>query len=66
MFFALSHGVHRGKLKSGKEDDRIIFLKKLQDCTSDIKFDIYWINKIQLFGQIIISKLYLMQKWALI
>ena len=47
VFFALSHGVHRGKLKSGKEDDRIIFLKKLQDCTSDIKFDIYGINKIQ-------------------
>ncbi len=47
VFFALSHGVHRGKLKSGKEDDRIIFLQKLQDCTSDIKFDIYGINKIQ-------------------
>ena len=30
LFFALSHGVHRGKLKSGKEDDRIIFLEKLQ------------------------------------
>ena len=29
VFFALSHGVHRGKLKSGKEDDRIIFLQKL-------------------------------------
>tara|TARA_B100000941_G_scaffold290477_1_gene272609 strand:- start:394 stop:2529 length:2136 start_codon:yes stop_codon:yes gene_type:complete len=47
VFFALSHGVHRGKLKIGKEDDRIIFLEKLQDCTSDIKFDIYGINKIQ-------------------
>ncbi len=47
VFFALSHGVHRGKLKSGKEDDRIIFLQKLQNCTSDIKFDIYGINKIQ-------------------
>ncbi len=47
VFFALSHGVHRGKLKIGKEDDRIIFLQKLQNCTSDIKFDIYGINKIQ-------------------
>ncbi len=47
VFFALSHGVHRGKLKSGKEDDRIIFLKKLQNITSDIKFDLYGINKIQ-------------------
>ena len=27
VFFALSHGVHRGVLKSGKIDDRITFLK---------------------------------------
>ncbi len=47
VFFALSHGVHRGKLKSGKEDDRINFLKKLQNLTSDIKFDLYGINNIQ-------------------
>jgi glycosyltransferase involved in cell wall biosynthesis len=47
VFFALSHGVHRGKLKSGKEDDRIIFLEKLQSITSDIKFDFYGINKVQ-------------------
>ena len=47
FFFALSHGVHRGKLKLGKEDDRIIFLEKLQKITSDIKFDLYGINNIQ-------------------
>ena len=47
VFFALSHGVHRGKLKSGKEDDRIIFLEKLQNLTSDIKYDLYGVNKIQ-------------------
>ena len=47
VFFALSHGVHRGKLKSGKEDDRIVFLEKLQKLTSDIKFDLYGINNIQ-------------------
>jgi glycosyltransferase involved in cell wall biosynthesis len=47
VFFALSHGVHRGKLKSGKEDDRIIFLDKLQKITSDIKFDLYGINNVQ-------------------
>ena len=29
VFFALSHGVHRGILKSGKKDDRIVFLNKL-------------------------------------
>jgi glycosyltransferase involved in cell wall biosynthesis len=47
VFFALSHGVHRGKLKSGKEDDRIIFLKELQSMTSNVKFDLYGINNIQ-------------------
>ena len=47
VFFALSHGVHRGKLKSGKEDDRINFLEKLQSITNDVKFDFYGINKVQ-------------------
>ena len=47
VFFALSHGVHRGKLKLGKVDDRINFLNKLQKITNDVKFDIYGINKIQ-------------------
>ena len=47
VFFALSHGVHRGVLKSGKIDDRIIFLKKLNERTPDVKFDIYGIDKIQ-------------------
>jgi glycosyltransferase involved in cell wall biosynthesis len=47
VFFALSHGVHRGILKTGKTDDRIIFLDKLQNLTKDVKFDIYGINKVQ-------------------
>ena len=47
VFFALSHGVHRGKLKSGKEDDRIVFLEKLQKITNDIKFDLYGVNNVQ-------------------
>ena len=47
FFFALSHGVHRGKLKSGKTDDRITFLENLQNKTKDVKFDIYGINKVQ-------------------
>ena len=47
VFFALSHGVHRGRLKSGKEDDRITFLEKLQSITSNVKFDLYGINNIQ-------------------
>ncbi len=47
VFFALSHGVHRGILKSGKIDDRIIFLRNLQKKTQDVKFDIYGVDKIQ-------------------
>ena len=47
VFFALSHGVHRGKLKMGKIDDRYTFLDKLQKITPDVKFDLYGINKVQ-------------------
>ncbi len=47
LFFALSHGVHRGVLKSGKIDDRIQFLNKLKLITPNIKFDIYGIDKVQ-------------------
>ncbi len=47
VFFALSHGVHRGILKSGKFDDRAIFVKKLIDKTKNVKFDIYGIDKVQ-------------------
>ena len=47
VFFALSHGVHRGKLKLGKIDDRINFLNTLQNITPDVKFDIYGVNKVQ-------------------
>ena len=45
--FALSHGVHRGVLKSGKRDDRINFLKDLVNKTPDVKFDLYGIDKVQ-------------------
>ena len=47
VFFALSHGVHRGVLKSGKTDDRINFLKNLMNKTPDVKFDLYGIGKVQ-------------------
>ena len=47
VFFALSHGVHRGVLKSGKIDDRIIFLNSLTSKTPDVKFDLYGIGKVQ-------------------
>jgi len=47
VFFALSHGVHRGKLKQSSSDDREKFIKKLMDKCRNIKFDIFGINKIQ-------------------
>ena len=47
VFFALSHGVHRGVLKSGKIDDRIKFITDLTNITPNVKFDIYGLNKVQ-------------------
>jgi glycosyltransferase involved in cell wall biosynthesis len=47
VFFALSHGVHRGVLKTGKTDDRILFLNRLKTITPNVKFDIYGIDKVQ-------------------
>jgi len=47
VFFALSHGVHRGNLKSRTVDDREIFIKKLLEKSKDVKFDIFGINKVQ-------------------
>ena len=47
VFFALSHGVHRGVLKTGKIDDRVNFINKLIDKTADVKFDIYGLNNVQ-------------------
>ena len=41
VFFAMSHGVHRGVLKKGKFDKRELFLKKLTNRLPNIKFDIY-------------------------
>jgi len=47
VFFALSHGVHRGILKKGKYDERADFVNKLVDITPNVKFDLYGINNIQ-------------------
>ena len=44
VFFALSHGVNRGIIKSGKKDEREDFIKKLILLNKDIKFDIYGYN----------------------
>ena len=47
VFFAMSHGVHRGILKKGKFDERENFINKLIKLTPDIRFDLYGMNGIQ-------------------
>ncbi len=47
VFFALSHGVHRGKLKSRNSDDRELFINKLLVNSHSVKFDLYGVNQIQ-------------------
>ena len=41
IFYAMSHGVNRGTLKSGKIDERITFLDKLTKKLQNIKYDFY-------------------------
>ena len=41
VFFAMSHGVNRGTIKSGKKDERENFIKELISLNKEIKFDIY-------------------------
>ncbi len=41
VFFAMSHGVHRGVLKKGKIDARERLIKKLINITPNVKFDCY-------------------------
>ena len=47
VFFAMSHGVHRGVLKKGKFDEREIFIEKLKKLTPNIKYDLYGMNNRQ-------------------
>ena len=58
VFFAMSHGVHRGELKKGKNDDREIFINKLIDKNKNIKFDVYGMNNVQpIWGDDFIKKI---------
>ncbi|MDA9623718.1 glycosyltransferase [Pelagibacteraceae bacterium] len=41
VFFAMSHGVHRGVLKQGKFDKREIFIDRLMKKNPNIRFDLY-------------------------
>ena len=47
VFFALSHGVHRGQLKNRSSDDREKFIKSLISKCKNIRFDIFGMNNIQ-------------------
>ena len=47
VFFAMSHGVHRGSLKKGKVDKREIFINKLIKKNKNLIFDVYGMNKVQ-------------------
>ena len=47
VFFAMSHGVHRGKLKKGKFDDRENFINKILLKSPDVRFDLYGMNNRQ-------------------
>ena len=47
VFFAMSHGVHRGVLKRGKFDEREIFIEKLKTLTPNIKYDLYGMDNNQ-------------------
>ena len=41
LFYAISHGVHRGTLRKGKMDEREIFINRLKKKCPTINFDIY-------------------------
>ena len=45
IFYAMSHGVNRAKLKFGKIDERVKFLEALKLKIKDIKHDFYGIGK---------------------
>ena len=47
LFFAMSHGVHRGVLKKGKFDKREIFINKLIKKNPHLKFNVFGMNKVQ-------------------
>ena len=58
IFFAMSHGVHRGGLKRGKSDDREIYINKLIKKNTHLSFDIYGMNNVQpIWGDSFIEKI---------
>ena len=59
VFFGMSHGVHRGKLKRGKSDNREIFINSLIKNCENVKFDVYGMNNTQpIWGSEFIKTIY--------
>ena len=59
VFFAMSHGVHRGKLKKGKFDDRENFINYLINKKLGLRFDVYGMNNVQpIWGDEFIENIY--------
>ena len=58
VFFAMSHGVHRGILKRNKFDEREFFLNKLLKKSKGVDFDLYGLNNVQpVWGSEFLEKL---------
>ncbi|CAN1598522.1 GT4_PimA-like domain containing protein [Candidatus Pelagibacterales bacterium] len=47
IFYAVSHGVNRGKLKKNKTDERYNFLKLLMSRSDELTYNIFGFNNIQ-------------------
>ena len=41
IFYAISHGVHRGVLRTGKKDEREVFISRLKNKCKDVVIDTY-------------------------
>jgi len=58
LFFAISHGVHRGHLKTGKKDQREIFINRLMKMNLNISFDLYGMkNRQPVWGDEFLNKI---------
>ena len=59
LFFAMSHGVHRGVLKKGKFDERENLINYLIKKNPNIKFNIFGMNDVQpIWGENFRNQLY--------
>ena len=59
LFFAMSHGVHRGILKKGKVDKRIIFIEELIKKNVNLKINLHGAyNKQPIWSQDFTNSLY--------